>query len=90
MNKKYKVLGKVQGVFFRKSTKDKARELGIKGWVKNETDGSVVTVIQGNETQVKAMEDWLKVGPPQAAVQSLMLLDEGYDRKFDGFEIVYE
>ncbi|MBD8489704.1 acylphosphatase [Echinicola sp. CAU 1574] len=90
MNKKYKVLGKVQGVFFRKSTQDKARELGIKGWVKNDSDGSVVTVIQGNETQVKAMEEWLKIGPSQATVQSLMLLDEGYDRKFDGFEIVYE
>lgn len=90
MNKKYKVIGKVQGVFFRKSTQDKARELGIKGWVRNESDGSVMTVIQGSDAQLEAMEKWLKQGPPRAEIKELMLLDEGYDLKFDSFEIVYE
>lgn len=89
MNKKYKVIGKVQGVFFRKSTQDKARELGVKGWVRNESDGSVVTVIQGNDAQLEAMEKWLREGPARAEVKELMLLDEGYDRKFDGFEVVH-
>ncbi|AGA77872.1 acylphosphatase [Echinicola vietnamensis] len=87
MNKKYKILGKVQGVFFRKSTQEKAQEIGVKGWVKNEPDGSVLTVIQGNEEQVKAMEKWLKHGPPQAEVTALLLLSEGYDLKHDTFEI---
>ncbi|GAB3661608.1 hypothetical protein GCM10028791_36240 [Echinicola sediminis] len=89
MNKKYKVIGKVQGVFFRKSTQDKARELGVKGWVRNESDGSVMTVIQGNDAQLEAMEKWLREGPARAEVKELMLLDEGYDRKFDGFEVVH-
>lgn len=90
MNKKYKVIGKVQGVFFRKSTQQKAHELGIKGWVRNEEDGSVMTVVQGNDAQLQSMEDWLKVGPERAEVKQLLLLDEGYDRKLDGFEVIYE
>ncbi|AWW31143.1 acylphosphatase [Echinicola strongylocentroti] len=87
MNKKYKVIGKVQGVFFRKSTLEKALDLGIRGWVKNEPDGSVLTVIQGTEAQIKMMEKWLKEGPPKAEVTYLLLLDEGYDKPFDKFEI---
>lgn len=90
MNKKYKIIGKVQGVFFRKRTQEKALELGVRGWVRNESDGSVITVVQGSEAQLEAMEKWLKKGPPRADVKELMLLDEGYDRNFNGFEIKYE
>ncbi|QDH78920.1 acylphosphatase [Echinicola soli] len=87
MNKKYKILGEVQGVFFRKSTQEKAQGLGVKGWVKNESDGSVLTVIQGSEEQIRLMEEWLAKGPPKAKVTDLLLLNEGYDLKLDGFEI---
>ncbi|WP_215226637.1 acylphosphatase [Echinicola shivajiensis] len=90
MYKKIKVLGKVQGVFFRKSTQDKAKELGLKGWVRNESDGSVMTIIQGEEDQLKLMEDWLKVGPSKSQVSELMVLEEGYNLKFDSFEIKHE
>lgn len=90
MYKKIKVLGKVQGVFFRKSTQDKAKELGLKGWVRNESDGSVMTIIQGEEDQLKLMEDWLKVGPSRSQVSELMVLEEGYNLKFESFEIKYE
>ncbi|GGF22952.1 acylphosphatase [Echinicola rosea] len=89
MNKKYKIIGKVQGVFFRKSTQEKAQEIGIKGWVKNESDGSVLTVIQGSEGQVKLMEKWLEKGPPRAEVKEILLLNEGYDLRLEGFEIIH-
>ncbi|UCS94923.1 acylphosphatase [Echinicola marina] len=87
MYKKFKVLGKVQGVFFRKSTQDKAMELGLKGWVRNESDGSVLAIIQGEEEPLKLMEAWLKVGPPRSQVSELMVLEEGYNLQFVSFEI---
>ncbi|WP_186755904.1 acylphosphatase [Echinicola salinicaeni] len=89
MYKKIKVIGKVQGVFFRKSTQDKAKELGLKGWVRNEADGSVMTIIQGEEEQLKLMEAWLRVGPSRSNVSELMILEEGYNLKFESFEITY-
>jgi acylphosphatase len=71
INKQIKVSGRVQGVFFRKSTQQKALELGIKGWVKNEPDGSVLVEMEGNLSAMMEMEDWLKQGPPMAKVESL-------------------
>ncbi|MCH6199095.1 acylphosphatase [Aquiflexum sp. LQ15W] len=71
INKQVKVSGRVQGVFFRKSTQQKALELGIKGWVKNESDGSVLVEMEGNPSSIIEMEEWLKHGPPIAKVESL-------------------
>jgi acylphosphatase len=60
--------GHVQGVWFRESMKQQAEQLGIKGWVKNRTDGCVEAVIQGNENAVAAMLAWTHCGPPLAKV----------------------
>ncbi len=89
MNQQIKVIGKVQGVFFRKSTQDKARELGIKGWVKNEADGTVLTEIEGNDEQVRQMLDWLKIGPGRAKVEKLEVVEKGKDKGHNSFEIRY-
>jgi acylphosphatase len=75
INKQIKISGKVQGVFFRQSTVQKALELGIKGWVKNEPDGSVSVEIEGIPSAMMEMEAWLKHGPPMAKVESLEITD---------------
>ena len=65
------VKGKVQGVFFRQSTREKATELGLKGEVKNEADGSVAIIATGLEPQLTALIEWCKKGPPKAMVASV-------------------
>lgn len=60
--------GKVQGVYYRKSTAEKARELGLVGWVKNESDGSVKCEAEGTVEQLQALAQWMEQGPPLAVV----------------------
>lgn len=62
------VSGDVQGVFFRQSTRRKARTLGLDGWVRNLPDGRVEVWLQGDEDAVNEMVDWLWVGSPAANV----------------------
>ncbi|MBS9524387.1 acylphosphatase [Litoribacter ruber] len=86
-NKRIKVIGKVQGVFFRKSTQEKARELDVSGWVKNEPDGSVLAELEGHRHAVMAMEAWLKQGPEKAEVDNLIIQD-GEEQGHTSFEII--
>lgn len=73
----FEVFGKVQKVFFRKYTREKAIELRIKGFVRNTTSGSVVGVIQGPEQGFKEMKYWLsKVGSPKSSIQRVLWKDE--------------
>jgi acylphosphatase len=65
------VAGKVQGVFFRASTKSKADELGIKGLVRNEPDGSVYIEAEGEADNINQFIAWCKEGPPRAVVQHI-------------------
>ena len=63
-----RVTGRVQGVGFRDWTAREARQLGLKGWVRNENDGSVAALIVGTEEVVDAMIERLRKGPGSAAV----------------------
>lgn len=63
--------GKVQGVFYRKSTKQKADELGLVGSVRNNPDGSVTIIVQGNKEEIEELIDWCKTGPDEAEVRCL-------------------
>ena len=63
--------GKVQGVYFRESTREQADLLGVRGWVRNEPDGTVAAVLEGNAAAVDALVDWCRRGPPRARVESL-------------------
>ncbi len=65
------ISGRVQGVGFRHFTYKTAKELGIKGWVKNLRDGTVETVFTGNPENVYNMKEKLKEGPPRARVQNI-------------------
>lgn len=66
-----RVFGIVQGVFFRRSTKDKADELGISGWVRNEPDGSVEIMATGEKEVLVDLIEWCKDGSPMAKVDKV-------------------
>ena len=62
------VHGMVQGVWFRGGTQDLARSNGVTGWVRNNADGTVEAVLEGDEGAVRAVVDWCRRGPPGARV----------------------
>lgn len=65
---RFSVHGRVQGVYFRQSTADRARELGLDGWVRNCADGSVEGLAAGEQVALEALHRWLHRGPPAARV----------------------
>jgi acylphosphatase len=71
-----RVEGTVQGVFYRASTKDKAVELGVVGWVRNRSDGSVEINAEGNRAAVDALLNWARQGPPMAQVRALKVEED--------------
>jgi acylphosphatase len=62
------ITGKVQGVYFRQSAKEKALELELTGQVKNLRDGNVHIIASGTREQLATFTDWCKTGPPRAVV----------------------
>lgn len=81
--------GLVQGVFFRASTRDKAQKLGVKGWVKNCSDGSVEALFEGEKNFVDEIVSWCRRGPDGAFVSTVKEKTEKYTGEFDDFSIVY-
>lgn len=73
--RRYRVSGRVQGVFFRVSTRDRARALGLTGTVENLDDGRVAVLACGPVDALDALGDWLWQGPPQAAVSDVEVHD---------------
>jgi len=67
------ISGRVQGVWFRANTKEKAEELGLTGWVRNTKEGNVEAVFEGEEEVVKKMIDWCHHGPPLARVDKIVV-----------------
>jgi len=65
------VRGRVQGVWFRESTRRRAEELAVAGWIRNAPDGSVEAELEGEGEDVAALITWLGHGPPQARVDSV-------------------
>lgn len=63
-----RIQGRVQGVFFRAETRDRARSLGLAGWVRNVPDGSVEAVFEGAPERVESMVEWCRRGPAGAWV----------------------
>jgi acylphosphatase len=62
------VSGLVQGVWYRASTQEQAKKIGLTGWVRNLPDGRVEVMMCGDKTKVLAMHEWLRTGPPRAKV----------------------
>jgi acylphosphatase len=81
------ISGEVQGVFFRDSTRQRARELGLAGWVRNRQDGRVEAVFQGQSQAVEKMVGWCHEGPPGARVTGVKVDEEHAEESFPGFSI---
>jgi acylphosphatase len=82
-----KIEGRVQGVYYRAWTKQTARGLGLDGWVRNATDGSVEAVFSGPAPAVEEMLKLCADGPPDAKVTAVTITDEG-DAAPSGFKVI--
>jgi len=80
------ISGKVQGVGFRFHTRIKARNLGLKGWVRNLDNGDVEAVFEGQEDKVKEMIGWCKNGEHHAIVKDIKTDFEDYTGEFESFD----
>jgi acylphosphatase len=81
--------GRVQGVFFRYSTREVANRLHVYGWVKNRWDGSVEAIFEGERDNVEKIIAWCHKGPPGAHVTGVDTQWEEYSGEFDQFSITY-
>ncbi len=84
---KIKVIGDVQGVFYRFSAKIMADNLGITGWAENEPDGSVAMVIEGESEAIKQFVRWAREGSPMAEVEKVEVEKEKYKGDTRSFEV---
>lgn len=83
------ISGKVQGVFFRDYTHRQAVALGLAGWVRNRSDGSVEAMIKGKKEKLTTMIDWFHVGSPLSMVSGVQADEVFPIEKLKGFEIRY-
>ncbi len=83
------VAGKVQGVFFRANTQDRAKELGLTGWVRNTPDDTVVAIVEGDKENVEKLIAFMKKGPPGAQVQEVKVSWAESTNEFEDFEVRY-
>ena len=81
------VKGKVQGVFYRASTKAVADQLGVKGTVKNTDNGDVLIAAEGDKIALDMFIDWCREGPEHAEVTSVES-NEGEIKNYRNFEVV--
>jgi acylphosphatase len=81
--------GRVQGVFFRASTRDEALARGLAGWVRNRADGRVEAVFEGDRAVVDKMLVWCRKGPPYAYVDKVEEDWQPYQGDLTDFRVVY-
>ena len=84
---KLRIIGKVQGVFYRGSALAKGTALGITGYVQNERDGSVTAVVEGEEQQLQKFIQWCERGPDLARVDAVDTAWREYTGAFSDFRI---
>lgn len=83
------VRGRVQGVWFRGTTAEEARSLGLTGWVRNRPDGTVQALFEGPRDKVALMVGWCYKGPPSARVESVDVRYSDATGEFAGFRVTY-
>ncbi len=81
------VYGKVQGVFYRANTMRKATDLGVRGWVRNESNGSVRIAAEAAKPVLEEFVMWCKQGPAYAEVDKVVHTESPV-QNFDGFRII--
>ncbi len=87
MRVRVRVRGRVQGVWFRESTRRAAEGAGVRGWVCNRRDGSVEALLDGASAAVRSVVDFMGVGPEQARVAEVAVTDEPPGETPAGFEV---
>jgi len=80
------IRGRVQGVGYRMAMTQAAAALGVTGWVRNRTDGTVEALVQGPPASVERLLAWCRRGPPLARVVDVGMSPAALDPALDGFE----
>ena len=80
------ISGRVQGVFFRASTREQAQRLGLRGQARNLPDGSVEVLAAGTDEAIQQLEQWLRQGPPSARVDRVERSSTEVEAR-DGFSV---
>lgn len=83
------VSGRVQGVAYRASFRREALALGLAGWVRNRSDGTVEFLVQGRSDHIQRILQWAGKGPSLARVTDVSTSDDTYDSDLSGFQIRY-
>jgi len=86
--RRFLVSGLVQGVFYRASTRQQARQQGLSGWVRNRYDGRVEVLACGDEDQLEAFAKWLEIGPEHAKVTNIEVSTENLPVAATTFEVL--
>ncbi|PIY97299.1 MAG: acylphosphatase [Candidatus Kerfeldbacteria bacterium CG_4_10_14_0_8_um_filter_42_10] len=84
-----KIYGQVQGVGFRYYTQDLARRLKLKGWVKNEIDGTVTVAAEGKTKKLEELVSWCRNGSGTAAVEKVEVQWKKFEGNLERFEIQF-
>lgn len=82
-----KIYGLVQGVFFRANAKERAKELNITGFARNESDGSVYIEAEGEEKSLNKFIKWCNSGPAMAQVEKMVISEDSL-KNFHRFEVL--
>jgi acylphosphatase len=83
------IYGKVQGVWFRVHTKNKADQLEIKGWVRNTSNGTVEALFEGENQNIEEILEWCNHGPPLAKVDKIKIKKQPVSNDLYQFSILY-
>ena len=84
-----KISGKVQGVFFRVATRKIAEELGLTGWVRNKSDGSVYVEVEGKTQNLQKLLEWCQKGPENSEIENVEHRWSDNSIGYQYFEIKY-
>ena len=84
---KIRITGKVQGVSFRATTKAIADQMGVRGMIKNEKDGSVYMEAEGDDTSLEVFQEWCNEGPDRAKIENVEVTS-GELKNYRNFEII--
>ena len=87
VNRAFLISGRVQGVFFRDSTKKEALKLGLQGSAVNLSDGTVKVCLRGESEDIDLLERWLQMGPELARVESVIEVDIDQQLELNGFKV---
>ena len=87
VNRAFLISGRVQGVFFRDSTKKEALKLGLNGSAVNLPEGTVKVCLRGESEDIDLLERWLQIGPELAQVESVIEVDIDQQLELNGFKV---